>query len=817
MLGTQLSVAMDICKEDGTDKRDPCSSPPCKRLKQACIHFETVSNDKEISMQPNGLLSNKEIPTNPQLLPTNQHHVHKHEQCDITDHNLPIQFKDFFPSDDTSNNSGSNLPKSPNHAEKPLNNSSPLAVNNGSILKFTQPVTCCPPDVDDSKTPSKDYKNSPAAPSTPNHAVSPVTPVLSDQIVSPVLPPTPINTPKLNTQKNRTPRRKLSVAERLHQEEEKLKKQKERENLECERLEKKREKEKIKEEKEKERQEAKEKKEQERLDQVVQKKLREKERQEKKEQDEKEKKERLGKKEEERKKREEEKKTKDNEKNSKNEEKCKKEEEQMMKKQKIKNHFANFFIKKEVTSPKQKEQVKTEIKFQPFEIKPGMKLANTICRKPLSEEAKEVVNKILIEQVTTSISQVKEELQELKSKLACERHMHEESTRNIANMDEDDDDVILIEKDSPDGATTILLKEENSCTNTKLLQFHDNYRPAYFGTWRKKSSHVGPRAPFKKDMDLINYEVDSDEEWEEKEPGESLSNSEGEDEENDGNNEEENEGENDGFFVPHGYLSDDEGIEENETEEDTTDGEKLPEHKVEDRMQRQLAKQKVWETEMKRQFKPIKSVAIGCVWSGEIPSVLKQLEACCLVESQSIYPCPQFKDNKVSNSYISNSYISNTAARVPEEAMPALITLVHCNTTGLHKLIQMFRKEWTMQAKKEETVLESNWENHCQISKRQLERKITTIAKKERRSIMPKARWYVHDSILAQYKMENILPPKNGYISCHIEQTSLGTSTPSIKHFTQIANSSPSRHNGINLQVQSVDTLEEHLMDTSPV
>ena len=33
----------------------------------------------------------------------------------------------------------------------------------------------------------------------------------------------------------------------------------------------------------------------------------------------------------------------------------------------------------------------------------------------------------------------------------------------------------------------------------KLIQFHTNHRPAYFGTWRKKSRRLNPRNPFQKD------------------------------------------------------------------------------------------------------------------------------------------------------------------------------------------------------------------------------------------------------------------------------------------------------------------------------
>lgn len=74
----------------------------------------------------------------------------------------------------------------------------------------------------------------------------------------------------------------------------------------------------------------------------------------------------------------------------------------------------------------------------------------------------------------------------------------------------------------------------------KLLQFCDNHRPAYYGTWQKISKIVRPRNPFTKDevsflkqvisvgvnsvlQSLLDYSVDSDDEWEEDEPGESLS------------------------------------------------------------------------------------------------------------------------------------------------------------------------------------------------------------------------------------------------------------------------------------------------------
>ncbi|CAD6226067.1 unnamed protein product [Miscanthus lutarioriparius] len=100
----------------------------------------------------------------------------------------------------------------------------------------------------------------------------------------------------------------------------------------------------------------------------------------------------------------------------------------------------------------------------------------------------------------------------------------------------------------------------------KLLQFDKSSRPAYYGTWRKKSSTVSARQPFQRDEEL-NYDVESDEEWEEDDPddpGERLSDFEEDDEKtmngHDSMIDAEEEAEN-SFVVPNDYLSDDEGMQ----------------------------------------------------------------------------------------------------------------------------------------------------------------------------------------------------------------------------------------------------------------
>ena len=65
----------------------------------------------------------------------------------------------------------------------------------------------------------------------------------------------------------------------------------------------------------------------------------------------------------------------------------------------------------------------------------------------------------------------------------------------------------------------------------KFLGFHEDHRPPYHGTWRKHSSLVTGRKPLNKDMEFLNYDIDSEAEWEEEdEEGEDCDKSDGEEE-----------------------------------------------------------------------------------------------------------------------------------------------------------------------------------------------------------------------------------------------------------------------------------------------
>ncbi|CAM9343973.1 unnamed protein product [Ectocarpus fasciculatus] len=57
----------------------------------------------------------------------------------------------------------------------------------------------------------------------------------------------------------------------------------------------------------------------------------------------------------------------------------------------------------------------------------------------------------------------------------------------------------------------------------KLLQFHQDHRPAYWGTWSKNSTQVTGRRPLGRDTKgTLNYDYDSEEDWEEEAQGEDL-------------------------------------------------------------------------------------------------------------------------------------------------------------------------------------------------------------------------------------------------------------------------------------------------------
>ncbi|NXO98694.1 CAF1A factor, partial [Certhia brachydactyla] len=515
-----------------------------------------------------------------------------------------------------------------------------------------------------------------------------------------------------------TPARK--VPQKFHRssaEKEKLRLQRDQERadklqkLQAEREEKGRLKEEAKAAKERAKEEAKKRKEEE-------KELKERERREKKEKEEKEKAEKLRVKEEKRKERQEALEAKLEEKRKKEEEKRLKEEEKRINAQKA--EITRFFQK-----PKTPQAPKTLAgscgKFAPFEIKENMVLA-PLSRVALDPDYLDQLDKLLHAQ-NGEVSFLRE--------LKCREPRKTGPTWVSDSSDSVNSDVVVV-----DNCQTDAVPEREKFGRMKLLQFSENHRPAYWGTWNKRTSLIRARNPWAKDTKLLDYEVDSDEEWEEEEPGESLSHSEEDDEE-----EGEDEDEDDGFFVPHGYLSEDEGV----TEECDPENQKV----------RQKLKAKEWDELIAKgkRFHVLQPVKIGCVWERAAKDnstntdlkVLQQFTACVLEP-----PVPEEEQQ--------TEKCGKKRAK-DQQILGHLLPLLHGNVHGSKVIIQEFQ-ECCRQGRFDSPPQQppTAGEEGGVPSKARLKRLISENSVYEKR---PEFRmcWYVHAEVLRSFGHECLPVP----------------------------------------------------------
>lgn len=87
---------------------------------------------------------------------------------------------------------------------------------------------------------------------------------------------------------------------------------------------------------------------------------------------------------------------------------------------------------------------------------------------------------------------------ENKIKYVIGRAQRRKEVQKETCKNDDGDDVLIIENDENEEDS-----ENSHIMHVKLLQFSENYRPPYYGTWRKRSKFISPRNPFKKDEVLV--------------------------------------------------------------------------------------------------------------------------------------------------------------------------------------------------------------------------------------------------------------------------------------------------------------------------
>ncbi|XP_031430787.1 chromatin assembly factor 1 subunit A [Clupea harengus] len=467
----------------------------------------------------------------------------------------------------------------------------------------------------------------------------------------------------------------------------------------------------LKEEKEKERKERKEKE--------------EREKREKREKEEKEKAEKLKTKAEERKSKQE----------AKLEEKRKKEEEKRMKEEKDRLKAEKAEITRFLQKPKAQLAPKTLAsacgKFAPFEIKEHMCLA-PLCRVPCENA--------VLDQYLAKPDRSASWLKELtRRKPRCSGP----TKPKPKHQDPGSDELVVVKGPKTNGAP-----DQQYRARMKLLQFHENYRPAYWGTWSKKSTCISARCPIQQDKELFDYEVDSDEEWEEDEPGESLSHSEGDDEDGDG----EDDSDDDVFFVPHGYLSDGEGAL----------GEEVGD--LEKQKLRQKLKAREWDELLaKKKVKVLEAVITGCLWDGErerekefSPTQMDMLKAHAIAVLE---PLPKDEPSSPANS----------PGQQRDELLPQLLPLLHGNINSSKVIISEFQEFCRQQAT---CVVSSPQGSGDSIPTRVgVKRLIKESAVYAKRSCFRRCCWYVHAEVLARFSLESLpVPCQWNYLTPGVQQ-----------------------------------------------
>ncbi|KAI4828947.1 hypothetical protein KUCAC02_023016 [Chaenocephalus aceratus] len=413
------------------------------------------------------------------------------------------------------------------------------------------------------------------------------------------------------------------------------------------------------------------------------------------------------------------------EKRKKEEEKQMKEEEKRLKEEKdrVKAGKAEItrFLQKSKIQQAPKTLAATCGKFAPFEIKEHMALA-PLCRVQCEESVLEELDRCLLKPA--------DNLKGLKDWIRDgPRSSGPTKPRKPLS------DCLPVEETKPDG-----VPDRDRYGPMKLLQFHANHRPAYWGTWSKKSENISPRCPLRQDKGLLDYEVDSDDEWEEEEPGESLSHSEGEEEGGEGGDDDSDD---DGFFVPHGYLSEDEcALEEEE-------GGDLEKQKI-----RQKVKAKEWDELMstKKKMKVLDPVVRGCLWEGAGPGLqLFKPYALCLVE-----PLPKVDTSP------GQEELSLRKSQREEQLLSRLLPLLHGNTNSSKVIIsefQEFCRQPTTSSSSSPPELSSPQSQAENIPTRiQVKRLMKSNAAYEKRSTYRRC-WYVQAEVLTRFGQDALPVP----------------------------------------------------------
>ncbi|CAM0142364.1 hypothetical protein VKS41_002145 [Umbelopsis sp. WA50703] len=416
------------------------------------------------------------------------------------------------------------------------------------------------------------------------------------------------------------------------------------------------------------------------------------------------------KKEEERKRREDDKRKKDEEKRKKDEERKmkeeekKKREEEQQKKERSQLRLTSLFKTTTDERPTSAAEVQIESQaqqvFPPFHVKEHVQMANTAAFScSLAENFEEVINgNITIDEKERMPTVL---LQEFKKSFRSELHKRRGVDHNIdlRTLLGHDPSMPLATAASLDG------RDLRSLLKMKFLQFREDIRPAYWGTWTKSSKKISPRQPFAKDTEYLDYDHDSEAEWEPEEEGEDIKSGDEDDEDVDIADPDDA-----GWLVPEGYLSNDEGIGSDNEDEG---------------LQTRTAS---------RKNGPVKQVCIGVMFEDSSdeedslsPYAIQVLGPNTPINPFAVISNKQQTDSVEATGSSSLATDKRPATVFPTEQTPVLIDAIIGKAEGMPKLIA-------------EVKAMQGFED---VSKRQIEAKIKTIAVKEKRGTDARPIWYI--------------------------------------------------------------------------
>lgn len=396
------------------------------------------------------------------------------------------------------------------------------------------------------------------------------------------------------------------------------------------------------------------------------------------------------------------------------------------KKQKAATAFVSFFTKK--NDPPQSEERKLEkistSTFMPFEVKSDMRIA-PICRVTLDANQKNYI----VEMLSTQLEHTY--LDELRS---GRKPRKSSRTWPFTEANRQDNEVVIVEEVVPGESIEEQPKLPDK-QKAKFLKFDGNRRPAYFGTWRKTSALIKPRRPFTIDTAHFDYDVDSDEEWEEEDSGESLRGSD-DDKENESGNEYEEDNE---FFVPHGHLSDDEMNDEEDTVSPEAHKAKLKLLKSE------------FEVEMRSKTEKIKPRVIGCIWynkdgSNVDPVIDAFLKPLSIISNGQI---AIKKRNKLTSIVpVRRSFLPGKELSV--KFVPDFLKWIHGSTKNSKALVEDF-----LSSLEKQNV-------NVEVSKTSLVKQLKKLAAwtrcPEGGPVLKKYCWFVHKTVGEEYNVDLPIP-----------------------------------------------------------